>query len=231
MGTKLTKDDIKRKVGDYAAALVPANAIIGLGTGTTVFYLIKELGRRVEKGLSCRVVPTSLATKKLAEEVGLTVIDLNDAGRLVMTIDGADEADTRFNLIKGGGGALLMEKMVAAASDQLIIIVDEAKNVKKLGAFPLPVEVIRAGWKQVEQRILELGCPKVTLRMSGEEILVTDNGHYILDCHYAVIDDPAALNMDLHLLPGVVETGLFIDMADVIITGYMNGDLMVDQRS
>lgn len=223
----LTQEEIKKKLGKYAADLVPANTTIGMGTGSTVFWLIQELAIRVRDGFFVKIVPTSSQTKKLAAEAGIGSAELNDVDLLPLTIDGADEIDDHFQLIKGGGGALLQEKMVAAASKKLVIMADESKMVKQLGQFPLPVEVITTGWKQVEKKILAAGCGKVALRKVNSQPFVTDNGHYIIDCHFEKIDDASALNISLHLLPGVVETGLFIDMASSVIIGRADGTIEV----
>jgi len=223
----LTQDEIKKKLGKYAADLVPANSVIGMGTGSTVFWLIQELAVRARDGFSIRIVPTSKQTKKLAAEAGISSIELNDADRLALTIDGADEIDDRFQLIKGAGGALLQEKMVAAASEKLIIIADETKLVKQLGHFPLPVEVIAGGWKQVQKKIIAFGCSKAELRKVNDRAFVTDNSHYILDCYFEKIEDGAAINISLHLIPGVVETGLFINMAHSVIIGRADGTIEV----
>jgi ribose 5-phosphate isomerase A len=152
---------------------------------------------------------------------------LNDVDSIAFTIDGADEADPQFQLIKGGGGALLREKMVAAASQELIIIVDESKMVETLGKFPLPVEVISFGWNQVRRRIKQLGCEEIILRQKDGKTFISDQGNYILDCHFQIIAEAAKLNEELNLIPGVVETGLFIDMATAIITGYEDGRIEV----
>jgi ribose 5-phosphate isomerase A len=205
--------------------MVPANSIIGMGTGSTVYWLIQELAVRVRDGFSIRIVPTSMQTKKLAAEAGISSIALNEVDLLPLTIDGADEIDGQFQLIKGGGGALLQEKMVAAASEKLIIIADESKLVKQLGHFPLPVEVIPGGWKQVQKKIISAGCKKAELRNAANQPFVTDNGHYILDCYFEKIEDAASLNMTLHLIPGVVETGLFINMANTVIIGRTDGTI------
>ena len=219
----LTQEEIKKKLGKYAADLVPANTCIGMGTGSTVFWLIQELAVRVRNGVSLKIVPTSAQTKKLAAEAGISSIELNDVDSLPVTIDGADEIDDRFQLIKGGGGALLQEKMVAAASKKLIIIADETKLVKQLGHFPLPVEVIPGGWKQVQKKIIAAGCTKAELRKINDKVFITDNGHHILDCYFEKIEDAATLNIFLHLIPGVVETGLFINMAHSVIIGRADG--------
>ena len=221
----LTQEEIKKRLGAYAAGLVPANTTIGLGTGSTVFWLIKELANRQQQGLNVKIVPTSSSTKELAAANGIKIVELNDVDSLPVTIDGADEIDPFFNLIKGGGGALLLEKMVAAASEKLIIIADESKNVQHLGRFPLPVEVIPYGWKQVKKKIEQSGCKQAILRMVNGATYVTYNSHYILDCYFEKIDDVTALNIALHLIPGVVETGLFINMTHTVITGDANGKI------
>jgi len=225
----LTQEEIKKRLGKYAADLVPANAIIGMGSGSTVFWLIDELAKRIQHGFFLKIVPTSLQTKNLAEKAGIIAVELNEVDSLPVTIDGADEIDGQFQLIKGGGGALLQEKMVAAASKKLIVIADESKYVKQLGHFPLPVEVIPAGWKQIQKKI-STGCSKVELRKVDEQIFVTDHGHYILDCYFEKIDDATALNIALHLIPGVVETGLFINMAHTIIIGYADGRIEATEK-
>jgi len=221
----LSQEDIKKQLGKYAADLVPGNAIIGLGSGSTIYWLIEGLANRMQQGLSLKVVPTSTQTKSLAEKAGITTVDLNDIDVLPLTIDGADEIDGQFQLIKGGGGALLREKMVASASEQLIIIADDSKCVPQLGRFPLPVEVIPSGWKQVQKKILALGCKKVALRKEHTQAFITDNGQHILDCYFEKIDDAGALNISLHLIPGVVETGLFINMTHATVIGYADGTI------
>jgi|SRR5688572_17067422 len=219
----LTHEEIKKQLGKYAAGLVPANATIGLGSGSTIRWLIEELGKRVQQGLSIKIVPTSVQSKSLAEKAGIGSVDLNDVDSLPLTIDGADEINGEFQLIKGGGGALLQEKMVASVSEKLIIIADESKCVTQLGRFPLPVEVVPGGWKQVQKKIMAIGCGKVVLRKLNDDVFVTDNGHYILDCYFEKIDDAVALDISLHLIPGVVETGLFINMAHTAVIGYADG--------
>jgi ribose 5-phosphate isomerase A len=220
----LSQDEIKKNVGLYAADFVKAGMTIGLGTGTTAYWLIKELGSRVKKGLELTIVPTSKKTGVLAKEEGITVTDLDTVNALALTIDGADEIDTTGRLIKGGGGALLQEKIVAAASHELIIIADDTKLVKQLGKFPLPVEVIPFGYKQVAQKIIQTNlCSKVELRVIKGKPFVTDHSHYILDCEFGKIDDASYLDKLLHAIPGIVETGLFIHMADRSVIGYDDG--------
>ncbi len=219
-------DDIKKMVGTYAAQFVEQNAVIGLGTGSTVYWLLQALGTRIQQGLRFTAVPTSTQTHTIGTALGIQFRELNEVDELSVTIDGADEADPQLQLIKGGGGALLQEKMVAAASKKLIIIADHTKVVAQLGKFPLPVEVIPFGWKQVQKHIAQLGCEKIVLRVKNNDTYITDNHNYILDCWFDAIGDAAALNAALHNIPGVVETGLFINMAKEVIAGYPDGRIV-----
>ncbi|HVX26891.1 MAG TPA: ribose-5-phosphate isomerase RpiA [Parafilimonas sp.] len=219
----LSQDDIKQKLGVYAADLVQQNMLVGLGTGTTVYYLLKELGRRKLQGLNFTAVCTSIQTQAILDEVGIEHVSIDEVDKLQITIDGADEADEKGNLIKGGGGALLQEKIVAASSEKVAIIIDEKKNVQTLGAFPLPVEVITFGWKQVQRKIESTYHIQTKLRQQNNSIFITDHQHYILDCWFNKIENPFELNKDLHLIPGVVETGLFVQMVTSIITGFADG--------
>jgi len=224
----LSQDELKKRVGIYAADFVKNGATIGLGTGSTVYWLIEELGKRVKQGLEIIIVPTSAQTADLAKAVGIAVSSLDEIEKLSLTIDGADEIDPQGQLIKGGGGALLQEKIVASASDELIIIADSSKLVSQLGKFPLPVEVITFGYKQAQQKIFETGfCKEINLRKKNGKIFITDHQHYILDCYCEKIADASLLNNTLHLIPGVVETGLFINMATKAVIGYENGNVKV----
>lgn len=217
----LSSEEIKKNTGIYAADLVKQGMVIGLGTGSTVYWLIQELGIRIKNGLEIITVPTSRQTEELAKKAGIPVTDLDEIAKLVLTIDSADEIDPKGQLTKGGGGALLQEKIVASASDELIIIADSSKLVPQLGRFPLPVEIIPFGYKQVQQKIMQSGiCKKVTLRTKNDLPFITDHHHYILDCEYEKIEDADLLNNNLHKIPGIVETGLFINMASRVIIGY-----------
>ncbi len=218
-----TKEEIKKLAAVQAIKYIEQNMTVGIGTGSTVYWFIQELASHVKLGLVCKCVPTSTATNALASELGIPMLALNDVAKIDITIDGADEIDPQLSLIKGGGGALLQEKMVAAASDKLIIIADHTKLVKQLGAFPLPVEVIPYGWKQVQQHIAFTQDIDVMLRMKEDKPFVTDHGHYILDCHFKRIDDPAKLDIILNEIPGVVENGLFIKMASSAIVANADG--------
>ncbi len=214
---------MKKKVGEYAATFIQPNTVIGIGTGSTAYWMIMALGARVKEGFRIRAVPTSRATENLALDQGIPLVTLNDVEGLALTIDGADEVDPSLQLIKGGGGALLQEKMVAAASERMIVIADEQKLVDRLGKFPLPIEVIPFGWKQVQRRVAALGCPSSGLRMKDGKPYITDNGHYILDAHFGAIADAHDLGLALHDIPGVVEHGLFIGLATKVLVGLGDG--------
>ena len=221
----LSQNDIKQKLGIYAADFIKQDMLVGLGTGTTVYYLLKELGKRKQEGLHFTAVCTSNQTQTILEEEGIKYVSIDEIDKLQLAIDGADEVDENGNLIKGGGGALLQEKIVEAASEKLIIIIDEKKNVKTLGAFPLPVEVITFGWKHVQQKIESTYNIKTKLREKDGAAFITDHKHYILDCWFNKIPEPFELNKNLHLIPGVVETGLFVNMANIIVTGFADGTI------
>ena len=220
----LSPNEIKQKVGLEAVNLVQENMIVGLGSGSTVFYFIIALAEKIRAGFKCMAVPTSEQTRLLAEKNAFNLVTLNEVDFIDLTIDGADEIDHKLQLIKGGGAALLQEKMVAAASKKLVIIADHTKLVSKLGRFPLPIEVIPYGWKQVQQKIREIYKIETQIRTKNNDLTVTDHGHYILDCYFNEIQNPPALNTDLHAIPGVVETGLFINMASEAIIGIADGN-------
>ena len=191
---------------------------VGLGTGSTAAHAIRALGRRVREGLAVRGVPTSEASAALARAENIPLVDLNEAGRVQLAIDGADEVDRKKRCIKGGGGALLREKIVAGAADRFVLIVDSGKAVETLGAFPLPVEVVPFARERMRREMLALGA-SVKLRAGAEGAFVTDEGNHILDCWFGRIDDASGLAARLDAIPGIVEHGLFIDMADDVIVG------------
>lgn len=201
----------KRMAGEYAADLVQDGMTIGLGTGSTAYWATRRLGARVAGGLRIQAVATSEATAKLASELGIALCELGPVHRLDLVIDGADEVDPEFHLIKGGGGALLREKLVAACTDDLIIVVDQQKRVPRLGRFPLPVEVVPFAWETTQARI-EAAGGRADRREQDGRPFITDNGNYILDTTWGLIDRPRDLHRRLKLLVGVVETGLFVDM-------------------
>jgi ribose 5-phosphate isomerase A len=191
--------------------------IVGLGTGSTAAYAVRFLGERVQAGLRIRGIPTSAQTKDLATSVGIPLTTLDEFQQIDVTIDGADEFDPQLHLIKGGGGALLREKIIASASRQVVIIADSSKQVAMLGKFPLPVEVILFAQPLLAKKIAALGA---TVRLRPDvkgNPFVSDEGHHILDCSFGHIPDPLTLARTLSDMPGIVEHGLFINLATVVL--------------
>ncbi len=199
---------------------------LGLGTGSTAYWAIQGIGEQVKNGLSVRAIATSVQSEALARELNIPIVPWTEIDHIDVTIDGADEVDEQLNLIKGGGGALLREKIVASATRFYIIIVDESKLVAKLGKFPLPVEVSPFGWELTMRRLAKLGCQPVR-RMKDQEPFLTDNQHYILDCSFGPIADPAKLHRQVSDITGVMEDGFFIGMADIVIAGSPGGAISV----
>lgn len=225
------QDRAKQAAADAAAAIVEDGMLVGLGSGTTLRRFVRSLGMRVGQGLKITGVPTSDSTRALAVEVGITVADLNDVGELDLVLDGADEIDPRGQMIKGGGGNLLWEKIVATAGQRFVAVIDESKPVAQLGRFPLPVEVVRFGWRSTERQIrgllVESGYlePVAVLRGGEASPFLTDSGHYILDWRLGMITHPEALAIALNRIAGVVENGLFIDIARSAILGRPDGTI------
>ncbi len=226
----ISVEEMKRVAGEYAVRFIQPGTVTGIGTGTTVFYFIHALAKKVKEGFDTTAVVTSRQSGDLARQLGITVRDLNEVDTIDITIDGADEIDKQLQLIKGGGGALLWEKMVAAASRKLIVIADDHKLVDQLGDFPLPVEVIPYGWKQTQKHISNLGYHKIILREKDSEPFTTDQGNYILDCYCEKIENATLLSQQLNAIPGVVENGLFIDMAAAVIIGKEDGTVKMITR-
>ncbi len=212
------QDINKQMAGAAAAEMVEDGMVLGLGTGSTVNFFLRALGEKVAAGMRVAGIPTSERTATLCREVGIGLLDFAEVGRLDLAVDGADEIDPDFHMIKGGGGALLREKMVAAAADRVVIAVDPSKRVESLGAFPLPVEVVPFGHQQVERRLDAMGI-SYRLRLADGKPYVTDNGNLILDCGMGDIDDPRALHDSLNAITGVVDNGLFIDLCHCLIVG------------
>jgi ribose 5-phosphate isomerase A len=222
----MSTDDWKRVAAEQALDYVEDGMKLGLGTGSTAAKFVELLGGKVRSGLKVLCVPTSEATRVQAAALGIPLTTLDETPALDLTVDGADEIDEELRLIKGGGGALLREKIVAVASERVVIIADSSKRVDMLGKFPLPLEVVRFGLASTEQLIAKLaadsGCEgDIKLRIGTDgKPFVTDNGNLILDCAFGSIDDPEALEDALKLVPGLVETGLFLGIADVgIVAG------------
>ncbi|MFQ3544432.1 ribose-5-phosphate isomerase RpiA [Halobacillus rhizosphaerae] len=206
----------KKAAGEKAVDYVKDGMTLGLGSGSTVYWALKKLGERVKQGLNVKGVPSSTRTENWAKEFGIPLTTFHDVQELDLAIDGADEIDENLNLLKGGGGSLVREKIVNAAADSVIIIADKSKQVTQLGKRALPIEVVPFGWEVTAQRIAQCGA-EITLREKQEQPFISDNGNYILDCQFELISDPASLHATLSQLPGVVETGLFIGLADRVI--------------
>lgn len=239
MASPLTAADLaKRAAAVRALDEVRDGMRLGLGTGSTADWFVRALGERVRaKALRGVVgVPTSIRTGELAERERIPLTTLDEAGWLDLTIDGADEIDPALCLIKGGGGALLQEKIVATASDRMVVIADAGKPVRTLGAFPLPIEIIPFGWettRAIVGRMLEdadVGARAVSLRLDRDAPFITDGGHMILDLRLERIGDPERLHETLIAVPGVIDTGLFIGVADMAIIGHSDGRTEILRR-
>ena len=219
-------EELKRSVAIAGAELVESGMVLGLGTGSTVNYLVDAIGRRVrDEGLDLFGVPTSEGTRECAAQAGIPLTGLEDHPQLDLTLDGADEVDPELRLIKGHGGALLREKIVATASRSLVILVDESKLVDRLGhRFAVPVEVIPFGRCVVENELRKIGATP-TLRRDPDtgQPFVTDSGQWILDCDFDGVPDPAGLESKINDIPGVIENGLFVGIVDTVLVGRPGG--------
>ena len=217
-------ETLKELAARAAVEYVKDGHVVGLGTGSTARYVVLALGERVKAGLTIKGVPTSRETAELARQQGIPLIDQDNAWVIDVAIDGADQVDPGFNLIKGGGGALLKEKIVAASAKQFIVLVDHTKRVPVLGgSFPLPIEVIPFGWGSTAREIQAITKSSVVLRERNGAPFTTEAGHVILDVHLPRIDHPRELEIALNRIPGVVETGLFVGRTDLLLVGTENG--------
>ncbi len=215
----MSLEDLKREAARQALSLVEPGMRLGLGTGSTARHFVDLLGERVRGGLIVVCVPTSEATRAQAESLGIPLTTLDETPELDLTVDGADEIDASLRLIKGGGGAHLREKIVASASARMVVIADETKLVDTLGRYPLPLEVVRFGAtvtkRRIEAAIAAAGCTgEVSVRMRDGEAVLTDGGNLVLDARLGAIADPEGLAARLDRVPGLVEHGLFLGMAE-----------------
>ncbi len=232
----MDSDSLKMLAAERALEFVKPGMKLGLGTGSTAAKFLELLGRRVADGLDVVGVPTSEGTRALAERLRVPLTTLDEEPELDLAVDGADEIDGDLSLIKGGGGALLREKIVAMASQRMIVIADSAKRVERLGAFPLPVEIVRFGaratLRMMEVAAQDIGCRgSITLRKApGGDNFVTDGGNFIVDCAFGPILDAEALGDVLEMIPGVVEHGLFIGIADTAILAGPEGIEIIEAR-
>ena len=217
-------ESLKKAAALTAVEFVRDGMVVGLGTGSTAKHLIIALGEKVRAGMKLRGVPTSHETAELAKQQGISLIDQDNAWIIDVAIDGADQVDPNFNLIKGGGGALLKEKIVAASARQFIVMVDHTKRVPVLGgSFPLPIEVVPFGWGSTAREIEALTKSRVVLRERNGAPFKTESGNLIVDVHIDRIEQPRELEMSLNHIPGIVETGLFVNRTDILIVGTPQG--------
>jgi ribose 5-phosphate isomerase A len=224
----MANDQEKEAAARASLRFVKDGQIVGLGSGSTAAYFIRLLGEEVKSGLRIRCIPSSERSGELAASLGIPLTTLDECQQIDVTVDGADEVDPQLRLIKGGGGALLREKIVASASKQLVIVADATKRVPVLGKFPLPVEVIKFAQAVVVKKIAALGA-EVGLRQGADgRHYLTDENNYILDCRFGQIPDADGLARQLSDMPGVVEHGLFIGMASVVLVA--NGSEIVELR-
>jgi ribose 5-phosphate isomerase A len=224
----MANDQEKEAAARASLRFVKDGQVVGLGTGSTAAYFIKLLGEEVQRGLRVRGIPTSDRSRELAASLGIPLITFDDCQEIAVTVDGADEVDPQLRLIKGGGGAMLREKIVASATKQLVIVADASKQVPVLGKFPLPVEVIKFSQALVAKRIAALGA-EVSARTNADGTpFVTDENNHVLDCRFGQIRDADELARTLSEMPGVVEHGLFIGMASVVL--FARGSEIVEMR-
>lgn len=224
MTTPHDLDSLKKAAALKAVEFVRDGMVVGLGTGSTAKHVVAALGERVRAGMKLRGVPTSQETAMLARQAGITLIDSDNRWVIDVAIDGADQVDPLFNLIKGGGGALLKEKIVAASARQFVVVVDETKRVPVLGgSFPLPIEIIPFGWGSTAREIETLTSSRVVRRERNGAPFKTEAGNLIVDVQIAAIGSPKDFESALNQIPGVVETGLFVGRTDVLIVGTAAG--------
>ena len=219
--------NLKEVVGKKAVEYVKDGMIVGLGTGSTVFYFVHALADRVKEGLNVEMVSTSIQTVELAKSLGLSIKELEEIDHIDLAVDGVDEIDKNFNAIKGGGAALFREKIVADIAKEVIWIYDESKDVEKLGKFNLPVEILPFGYSHTVRKLTEAGLNPVIRKKDGE-ILITDNHNYIADLHLGYGFDIEEVKQKLANIVGVVEHGLFLNMCKLCIKGTPGGAVIIN---
>ena len=219
--------NLKEVVGKEAVKYVEDGMIVGLGTGSTVFYFVHALADRVKEGLNIQMVSTSIQTVELAKSLGLNIKELEEIDHIDLAVDGVDEIDKNFNAIKGGGAALFREKIVADIAKEVIWIYDESKDVEKLGKFNLPVEILPFGYSHTVRKLTEAGLNPVIRKKDGE-ILITDNHNYIADLHLGYGFDIEEVKEKLANIVGVVEHGLFLNMCKLCIRGTPGGAVIIN---
>ncbi|HEY4155573.1 MAG TPA: ribose-5-phosphate isomerase RpiA [Puia sp.] len=220
----------KQQAAEKAVSFLESGMTVGLGTGSTAWWAIEKIGEKIKKDhWKIRAIATSLRSEEQARSLGIPIFGFAEIGMIDVTIDGADEVDGQLQLIKGGGGALLREKIVATNSRQMIVVADESKKVTTLGKFPLPVEVVLFGWERTLEKLKALGC-ETKRRMDRNDPFLTDNGNYIVDCDFGRIPDPASLHERINGITGVVDNGLFINIASKLVLGFESGETRIITR-
>ena len=215
------REQEKQNAAKASLAYIKDGMVVGLGSGSTSEFMVRFLGDKIAQGLMVKAVPSSEKIGALASSLNIPLTELTEIDELDIYIDGADEIDSNFNMIKGGGGALLREKILAHNSKLRIIIVDSSKNVEKLGVFKLPIEVIPFAYRQVMDQLEQMDLAP-TLRKNGDQTYITDEKNFILDADVSKYDDYRSLNDSLLEIPGVVETGLFLDYVNILLVGNGN---------
>ncbi|MCU0852389.1 MAG: ribose-5-phosphate isomerase RpiA [Thermoplasmata archaeon] len=223
--------NLKEMAASEAVKYVDDDMVVGLGSGTTASIAIKLIGKKVKDGMRIVGIPTSKDSETLAKSVGIPIGDLRARPAVDITIDGADEVDPSLNLIKGLGGALVREKIVAYSSNLEVIVADDSKIVQRLGQkAPVPVEVVKFGYEATVDKLQRLGCT-VQMRTKWDELFTTDNGNFIADCRFPAIDDPRKLESEINNVPGVVDNGLFVGLADKVIVASKGGIEILESNS
>ena len=221
--------DQKRIVGEKTADYIKNGMILGLGTGSTAYYMIKKVGELVQSGMDLKAVATSKSTENLAKELHIPLVDIDKVDKIDLAIDGVDEIDINFNAIKGGGGALFREKIVASLAKEVIWIMDESKLVDNIYDFPLPVEILPYGYTHVIKKLQDYLLNPV-IRMKSDNFFITDNGNYIVDLHIGKLININDVYNKVNEIYGVLETGLFINMCNRIIIGTNNIAKVIENR-
>ena len=222
----MEQEIIKKEVGYKAADLIQDGMLVGIGTGSTVFFFIERLIERVKSGLRIKAVSSSIQSQNLASAGGVPLVDINLLSYLDITVDGADEIDSQKRMIKGGGGALLREKILASMSKEMVVVIDESKLCHKLGKHKLPVEVVSFASEVTAKKIERLGYMGTFRKTSSGQKYITDNGNFIFDIHFpSLIENPEEEELKLKSIPGVVETGFFFRLAGRVIVGFKDGQV------
>jgi len=222
--------NLKQLAAEKAVSFLEDGMTVGLGTGSTAYWAIEKIGEKVNRdNWKLRAIATSIRSEEHARKLGIPIVGFDKIGIIDITIDGADEVNGSLHLIKGGGGALLREKIVATNSREMIVVADETKKVVVLGKFPLPVEVVGFGWEKTIVKLKHLGCTPI-MRLEEGKPYITDNGNFIMDCAFGSIPDPPALHEKINAITGVVDNGLFINIASILVLGLSSGEATILSR-